>query len=256
MALIGLGLRLPGLRLATALWLTFLALLIAVDFFDLAPIRTVFVVTYPWLVDHRPRQIAVVLASVLAAGGLSVAIGSLTALRQRWAKRPHAWRRLAIACALLAGFFAEGSAVSVSKRLGQAIAEQDVLSADDRAAMTWLRDNAHPGEVLANDGSRDAGIWAPYKASIPILMLRSDKGTAIAAERAPILEHITDLAADPYAHNKTCALNVDYLYVGARPLPADEPLLPDRATLERAPDLQQVFTSGDAAIFRINASCP
>ena len=253
MALISLGLTLRPLRLGAWLWLTFIALLTIVDFVDLAPVRAIFVVTYPWLADHRPRQIAVVSASLLAAGGLTVGLSYLVQLRRRLVGHPNAWRRIAVAAALVLAFFTEGSAVSVYKRVAQTIDEQNVFSADDDAAMVWLRQHAQAGEMLANDGSKDAGIWAPYKATIPILLPRS--GTRDTADRIPIVEHITDLNAVPAARAKRCALHVDYLYVGARPLNWDEPLLPDRASLERATDLEEVFASGDAAIFRITSPC-
>jgi hypothetical protein len=254
LVLIGLGLRLRQLRLAVGLWLAFALLLIAVDFFDLAPIRTLFVLTYPWLVDHRPRQIAVIFASLLTAGGLTVGLAALGRLRPRLAAHPNAWRRVAIACALVGIFFVEGSGVSVYKRIVQAVDEQNAFTDDDRAAMAWLRQHAQPGEMLANDSFRDAGTWAPYKAGVPILLPRS--GTPDEPQRQAILEHLLDLPATPAARETACALHVAFVYRGARPMPFDPPLVPDRATLERTPHLQEVFVSGEAAIFRLTTPCP
>ena len=46
-------------------------------------------------------------------------------------------------------------------------------SADDAAAMAWLNQHAQPGEVLLNDGAADAGIWAPYKTPVSIVLLHT-----------------------------------------------------------------------------------
>jgi hypothetical protein len=241
-------------RLAIALWATILALLLIVDFVNLPPVRTVFITTYPWLVDHRPRQIAVVFASLLAAGGLATCVRYVAAWRPRLVHRPGVWRRVALACVLVAAFLAEGSGVSVYKRLTQTVGELGVYSADDGAAMAWLQRNARAGDVLVNDNASDAGIWAPYKADMPILLPRSGSG-AQTEMRQGILEHVSDLNAAPTARAAACALHVGYVYSGARPLAFDEHQLPERATLELAPGLEEVFSSGDAAVFRIHLPC-
>jgi len=255
MALIGLGaVTMRRGRLAVALWATILALLLIVDFVNLPPVRTLFITTYPWLVDHRPRQIAVVFASLLAAGGLSAGVQYLAAWRPKLAHRPGVWRRVALACGLVAFFLAEGSGVSIYKRLTQTIGELTVYSADDGAAMTWLRQNDRAGDVLVNDNAADAGIWAPYKADVPILLPRSGSGPQTEM-RQGILEHVADLDATPSARAAACALHVGYVYRGARPLAFDEHQLPERAALERAPGLEEVFSSGDATVFRIHLPC-
>ena len=253
--LIALGLSMYSrTRLATGLWLAFVALLVVVQFVDLPIVRTVFVLTFPWLADYRPRQIAVVLASLLAAGGLSIGLSYLSRLRLRLVARPATFRRVAMACGLVLVFFAEGSAVSVYKRVIQAVAEQNVYGADDGAAMAWLKQNVRPGEMVANDQTIDAGIWAPYKAHVPILLPRSAPGT-LRLDREPVLSHVSDLTATPGAMATACALHLAYLYDGAQPTTADERALPDRAALESAPNLEQVFSSGQAAVFRIHLPC-
>lgn len=255
LGLIVLGLTLHArVRQAGVLWATFVALLVLVQFTDLAPVRALFVVTYPWLADYRPRQIAVVFASLLGAGGLSIGLAYLGRLRRRLAARPSTSRRLALACALVLGFFAEGSAVSVYKRVTQAVVDENVYTADDAAAMSWLRQNARPGEILANDNAVDAGIWAPYKTDVPILLPRRASG-ADKSDREPILANAGDLTGAPAARDEVCALHVGYLYYGGPHTSGDERLLPDLAALERAPDLEQVFTSGEATIFRIHLPC-
>src|SRR5204863_7739126 len=99
----------------------------------------------PWLADYRPRQMAVVFASLLAAGGLSLGLSYLARVRLRLVGRPAMFRRVALACGLVFVFFAAGSAVSVYKRMAQAVAEQNGYGADDRAAMTWLKPPVRPG---------------------------------------------------------------------------------------------------------------
>jgi hypothetical protein len=253
--LIVLGLTLDRrARLAAGLWLAFVALLVVVQFVDLPIVRTLFVVTFPWLADYRPRQIAVIFASVLGAGGLSIGLGYLSRLRIRLISRPATFRRLAIACGLMLVFFAEGSAVSVYKRMAQAVAEQNVYGADDGAAMAWLKQHVQPGEMVANDQTVDAGIWAPYKASVPILLPRSAPG-ALRVDRLPVLSHVSDLSVAPAALATACALHLAYVYDGAQPTSADERAFPDRAALEQAPNLEQVFSSGQAAVFRIHLAC-
>jgi hypothetical protein len=241
-------------RLALALWATILALLLIVDFVNLPAVRTLFVTTYPWLVDHRPRQIAVVFASVLAAGGLLACVQFLVAWRPRLKHRPGVWRRVALACALVAAFLAEGSGVSLYKRLTQSVSELGVYSADDGAAMAWLRHNAPAGDMLVNDNAADGGIWAPYKANMPILLPRSGSGPQ-SEVRSRILEHVLDLNAAPSAQAAACALHARYLYRGTPPQTFDEHLLPDRAVLERAPALEKVFSSGEVTVFRILLPC-
>jgi len=252
-ALIAVGVTLyRRVRLVVALWVAFVILLALVQFVDLPPVKTLVVLTFPWLADYRPRQVAVVLASLLGAGGLSVGLAHLGRLRQQLVGRPATFRRLTLTCGLLLAFFAEGSAVSVYKRVTQAVAEQNVYGADDGAAMVWLKNNVQPGEMLANDQTVDAGIWAPYKADVPILLPRSGSDRL---DREPILAHVGDLSGTPSALAAACALHVGYLYYGGQPMSSDERALPDRATLERAPDLEEVFTSGEAAIFRIHLLC-
>jgi hypothetical protein len=120
--------------------------------------------------------------------------------------------------------------------------------------MAWLKQNVRPGEMVANDQTIDAGIWAPYKASVPILLPRSAPG-ALRLDREPVLSHVSDLTATPAAMATACALHLAYVYDGAQPTTADERAFPDRAALERAPNLEQVFSSGQAAVFRIHLPC-
>jgi hypothetical protein len=249
-ALLVVGARNPRLRVAFGPWLVFGGLLFAVSFLDVAPVRTLYVVTFPWLVHHRPPQMVVLFTSLLVGGGLFGLFGRFWALRPRFSAA--AWRRLAIVGGALLLFFAEGSAVSIFKTLNQVIGDQNVYSADDRAAMAWLRQNASSQELVINDAATDAGIWAPYKAGVPILLPRS---APVEEGRGQILSHVTNLEQNQAITERACALHADYVYQGSRSVPDDTPLLPDRATLERAPGLEEVFASGEAAIFRVKLPC-
>jgi len=253
--LLVLGIRAGVNRFVLGLWLTFVTLLFVVDFLDLAPVNQLFVLTFPWLVDHRPRQVAVILASLIEAGGVLFCLNLLRAQRPRFAVRPVAWRRTWVGAALLIGFLVEGSGVTIYKRLAQDIDQQNVFSADDSVAMAWLRAHVQPGQMLVNDQAADAGIWAPYKANVPILLPRSGSGDQFGT-RAAIAEHVDDLGALPNGEQQACRLGLSYLYQGARPTGYDERLLPTLTALERSDDLTPVFRSGEAVVFRIDLPCP
>jgi hypothetical protein len=252
--LLAVGLRQGVPRALVGLWLTFAALLFMVDFLDIPFLNQVYVLTFPWLVDHRPRQVAVVLASLIEAMSLIAGVRLVQAWRPRLAARPQTWRRAVLAGALVVGFVAEGSAVSIYKRLARDVADQTVYSADDGAAMAWLRLHAQPGDMLANNEAVDAGIWAPYKANLPILLPRSVTAELREA-RQPIVDHVLDLTAVPSAEAQACALGVNYLYQGARDAPHTERALPARTELAHAADLREVFRSGQAVVFRIQLPC-
>jgi hypothetical protein len=252
--LLAVGSRGRHMRVVVAAWAMFSGVLFGVSFLDVAPVRWLYVVTFPWLIHHRPPQMVVVFASVLIASGLATVVGWMWSLRPRLAPHPHAWRRLAVLGGIVLAFFAEGSAISIYKTLNEVIFEQNVYSPDDRAAMAWLRQHAQAGEMLVNDQAADAGIWAPYKAGVAILLPRSVSGPAF-AERLPVLTHVLDLSSAPDAQTEACALHVAYVYSGSKPVSGDDHLLPNRTALEHAPDLEEVFSSGQAAVFRLHLAC-
>ncbi|GAC1325879.1 MAG: hypothetical protein NVSMB2_24670 [Chloroflexota bacterium] len=253
--LLGLGLRMPPLRSVAALWLSVAVLLFVVDFVSAPLVTSMFALTYPWLADERPRQLAVVCGSVLAGGGLWQLVGQVAGLRRRWMGRRGLWRRLTIALVLIGLFFAEGSGVSVFKRVSSAVAEQNVVSADDVAAYRWLRANVLPGELVANDGFRDAGIWVPFKAGKPIVVTRI--GSTDTEARHAVVRAVPDLStADPDVRTAACQLHVRYIFRSASPKDWDPPLLPDLQTLRASSELAEVFTRPDTAVFRINTPCP
>ena len=253
-ALLVAGARAPRMRVALAGWAVFAGLYLAVTFLDLPAVRWLFVVTFPWLVQHRPPQLVVLFASLLVGTGLVVSTSWSLSLRARLAAHPNAFRRLAAIGAAVVLFVAEGSAVSIFKTLQAVIVDQNVYLSDDRAAMAWLRQHAQPGEMLVNDRASDAGIWAPYKAGMPVLLPRSAPGP-LQDERAPVLTNVLSLSQSTGSAATACALHADYLYRGSRTVPVDRPLALDRAALEEAADLEQVFASGDATVFRIHLPC-
>jgi hypothetical protein len=252
--LLGIAIRGRQMRVVVAAWVGFGLLLFGVSFLDLPPIRWLYALTFPWLIHHRPPQMLVIFASLLVASGVATSVAWVRSLRLRLAPHPRTWRRLAMVSGILLAFFAEGSAISIYKTLDQVIVEQNAFSSDDRVAMAWLRQHALPGDMVVNDRAADAGIWAPYKTGLAILLPRSAAGPVI-DEREPILVNVLDLKGAPGAQAEACALHVGYLYSGAPPFPMDEHLLPGRAALDRAPDLEEVFASGQTAVFRIHLDC-
>jgi hypothetical protein len=130
----------------------------------------------------------------------------------------------------------------------------NTMSADDVAAMGWLRQHAQPGDVLANDWSGDGGIWAPYKAGVPVVMPRDVPNDGSLAARTVVLQNVTDLQA---VADTACGLHVAYVYRGAVPPTKgwEERHFPPLDTLRAAPDLEEVFTSGQAAVFRTRLGC-
>jgi len=252
--LLAIGLRGRHMRLVATAWLVFSAVLFAVSFFDVEPVRRLYVVTFPWLVRHRPPQMVVLFASLLIASGLAASVGWAWSLRPRLAQHPRAWRRLVVAGGLLLAFFAEGGVISIYKTLDQVIVEQNVYASDDAAAMAWLKQHVQPGELVVNDEAADAGIWTPFKTGAPILLPRSATGLQF-AQRVPILTHLVDLDATPAARSEACALHATYVYSGSKPVPGDDLLLPTRAALNQSPALEAVFSAGEAAVFRLHLNC-
>jgi hypothetical protein len=253
-ALLVIGARQRRMRAALLGWSVSGALLFAVSFLDIEPVRRLYILTFPWLVHHRPPQLVVLFASLLVGSGLFVAVRWFWSLRPRLASHPGTWRRLGMVGAALLLFLAEGSMVTIFKTLDAVVAEQNVYSADDRAAMSWLRANALPGEMVINDAAADAGIWAPYKAGLAVLMPRSASG-GLEAERGPILTNLLRLNASPAVMASACGLRADYVFAGSRRVADDAPALPERSQLEQTPALQEVFASGDTAVFRVNLPC-
>ncbi|MGI9146694.1 MAG: DUF6541 family protein [Chloroflexota bacterium] len=251
--LIAIGMRLAWAGLARWLWLVVVGVLLTFAFVSNPLLERVFVVTYPWLADQRLLQVACVFASLLAAGGLLTTFDGLANLRKRMAlshRRSARW--VSIAAGLLALFLAEGSGVSIYKRL--ALASDSTFTHDDRSVMEWLHQHARPGEILANDSAVDAGIWAPYKAGVPLVLPRSASGED-ADRRQSVLNQIADLESAPEAEAEACHLGVRYVYYGAHLYGYEEHHFPPPAVLARSPGLQEAFHSGNAVVFQTRLAC-
>ena len=79
------------------------------------------------------------------------------------------------------------------------------VTADGRGGDGWLRLHAAGGEVLANDGFAGAGIWAPYKGGVAILMPRSV--SAIRSEQGRLMiDNVDRLGQGPEGAAVVCLL--------------------------------------------------
>jgi len=254
--LIVLGLTRPWAGLTRGLWLVLVGMLLAFAFPNSNPLlERAFEITYPWLADQRLLQVASIFASVLAAGGLITVIEWLAQHRQRNAStHPVAARWLSIAVALVVLFVGEGSGVSIYKSLSQAASVEGSFSSDDRIAMAWLRQQVRPGDTLANDSSVDAGIWAPYKAGVKILLpragLEADPGL-----RQVVRDNIADLSAAPGAQGEACLLRLNYVYYGSRVYADEVHHFPPPSVLSLSQGLEEAFHSGNAVVFKTHLNC-
>jgi hypothetical protein len=201
---------------------------------------------------HYRLFMVVAIAQVLLAGA-----GSVVTLRlvNRWTTRPTAWaRRFGRLTRLLVvtwlGLLTVGMAVFL------AFPARLVLgyTADDAAAMAWLRTNAAPEAVLGNDGYADAGIWAPYTAGLAILLPRttSDSDTRRAEL---VIGNVARLDRTPDAAAEVCARNIAYVYHGAHASEWDARRFPPLTELRASPALEEVFASGEAVVFRVRLPC-
>jgi hypothetical protein len=257
--LLALGLvwavRQPGGRALVATGGVFVGLAVASSFLNGLPIfRQIYAVTYPWGLPFRLLMFATIPITLVAAGGSvwlasawSAAVGRIQGPVIR--RRAQRLGRLLVVTWLLLATAALVSFLSIPRGLLSS------FSNDDAAAMAWLRVNAEPGALLANDTFADAGIWAPYKAGVPILVYRSTSDPATSAERQLVLSSVGRLDQDPEAAAAACTLNVDYVYHGAQNSAWQERQFPTIAQLSASPLLEEVFSSGDAAVFRLRLGC-
>ena len=154
----------------------------------------------------------------------------------------------------MAAFVAEGSGVSIYKSLAQAAASEGSFSSDDRLAMAWIQQEARPGDTLANDSSVDAGIWAPYKAGVKILLPRSALETDPDL-RQVVRDNIADLSAAPGAQVEACQLGLRYVYYGSRVYADEVHHFPPPVVLAVSQGLEEAFRSGNAVVFRTRLTC-
>ena len=205
-----------------------------------AVVRTVYAATYPWSVPYRHLTVAAVPLAVLGGAGCVVLTqiwqGAWSRLRGASQRRARRLGRLLVPAWLIVATWAVTALLAVAAGLMAS------FSADDAAAMGWLRQHAAPGEVMVNDAFADAGIWAPYKAGVGILRYESFSDPATDAERRLIEENVAGLDRNPNAAAAACRLNVRYVYRGAQNSAWQE--------LRASGGLEEVFSSGEAAVFR------
>jgi len=217
----------------------------------LSAVHQVYALTFPWGMGYRLLMIMALAQALLAGAGGVVA---LTWLAGR-ARRPSAGgRRLGRVTRLGVGAWLGLTVWSTVLLLGYPAGKVLGYTADDAAAMAWLRDHAMPGEVMLNDGYADAGIWAPYKAGVPILLPRSASAEDLAQARL-VIDNVDRLDQVPKARAVVCAMNIRYVYRGAKGSGWDARRFPSLDELRRSPALEEVFSSGAGVIFRIRQAC-
>jgi hypothetical protein len=218
------------------------------------PVRAVFSATYPWSLPYRHLTFAVVPLALLAGAGWVVAanqwdgiVGRVRSVAGR-RRAGRVGRIVVIAWLLLAAWGLE-TLLSIER------GGDSSFSADDAAAMAWMRQNVAPGTLVVNDTFADAGIWAPYKAGVPILVYRSVYDPATAGQRRLVLQDVANLDQNPAAAAAACALNARYVYYGAANAAWQERSFPPLEDLEASPALRLVFRQGNAAVFETVLNC-
>jgi hypothetical protein len=129
------------------------------------------------------------------------------------------------------------------------------FTADDGAAMAWMRAHLSASDVVINDTFSDAGIWAPYKAGVRILFYRSADDPATAASRQLVLDNVARLDRVPAAAQAACGLHADYVYYGAANAAWQVRTFPPVDALRASPALQLAFEHGKARVFKVVLNC-
>jgi hypothetical protein len=229
--------------------LAFVVLAIASTFFnDIGLVRTVYAATYPWSLPFRHMTVAAVPLAVLGGGG-AVAVAHIwrrasSRLHGSFGRRAGRLARLLVVTWLVLATWAATAFLAVPRGLLVS------FSPDDATAMAWLRQHASTSDVVANDGFADAGIWLPYKAGLRILEYRGFGNAGSAADRQLIQENVAGLDRNRAAAAAACRLNVRYVYRGAQNSAWQERQFPPLEALRASGGLEEVFSSGEAAVFR------
>jgi hypothetical protein len=229
----------------------FLCIALAFGLLNSVPsVRALYALTFPWGMSYRTLILFAAAQTVLSGAGC-VVLGQ--ALATRWRSLPpgpvrRLLRRTARLLLLTWGLLALWALVFTLSITRVVVGFND----DDAAAMRWLRANAQPGVMVANDSFADAGIWTPYKAGLPIVMPRVLLASDHAAERTLILANVGHLDQVTAA---VCALNVGYVYYGARVSDWDARRFPALEVLRASAALEEVFSQGGAVVFRVRVGC-
>jgi hypothetical protein len=232
----------------------FVVLAVVATFFNAVPlVRTVFAATYPWSLPYRHLTFASIGLAMLGGAGCVLLVRYWSALRARLpGVRPRrlalrTGRLLVITWVILSTFLLT---FFLSIQAGGDVS----FTADDAAAMAWMRTHVQPGEVVVNDTYADAGIWAPYKAGVAILFYRSFADPATVEQRQLVLDNVAQLDL-PNAREAVCQLNARYVFRGAANAAWQERSFPPLAVLEASPALETVFQRGEATVFEIKQNC-
>ncbi|MDQ6671954.1 MAG: hypothetical protein M3069_14640 [Chloroflexota bacterium] len=222
-------------------------------FSDVPLARQVYAVTFPWGMHYRLLMLVTIAQALLAGAGGVVLLQAVN----RRTRQASAWsRRLRRLSRVLAVTWLGLTTVALAVFMANPARKVLGYTADDAAAMDWLRMHASPGEVLLNDGYADAGIWVPYKAGMPIVLPRTlFLPAADIARRKLVSQNVGRLDEVPEAAAAACAEHVGYVYSGAKSSAWDERGFPPLDVLRASPALEEVFSQGSAAIFRTRLGC-
>jgi len=278
--------------LLVALASLFVALVAMFRYLDTPLVRQVFALTLPWGVDGRLLMTVPLLATPLSALGL-VRTGEVIVEASRGATTDKAktdkqtaaeaaadmstadmstrdWstadklsvkighhrgrRRVARMALLLGVAFAPLSVFLVAQKFVLQTNGIVTYTPDDAAAFAWLRAHAQRGDVLMNDGAADAGIWAAYKTGVSIVLPRS-KAVDPRGPESLVRANLSELDTRPEVRQAACRLGIRYVYRGASNSPSEHRHFPSLETLRASAALEELFSSGDAAIFRPRQNC-
>jgi hypothetical protein len=240
---IAASLRMRTGRVLVVIGLLFLGLALAFQA-QLPALQPMYAATFPWGENFRLLLLTSICAGLLSGLGLVELTGWVRRLRHRGA------RRIGVVLAIVS---IQLSAVLLATSFAIVAREYVTATADDDRAFGWLHDHVKPGDIIANDGRADAGIWAPYKTGATILSPRVLR-VAEPEMRATVAAEVGHLDDDPGARSAACELGVRYVFAGAITATNETRAFPSAAELRQSTALNEVFTSGDAAVFELQ--CP
>jgi hypothetical protein len=229
----------------------FFGLALAFSFVHHALLRWVFALVFPWGQEFRLMFVVAVALVLVEGAGIRAVSGWVSSLPRRW----RTWPSAAVGVVLAAVLVLSGSAMTNVVSAAAAPVITYAAGTDDAAVMHWLRQNGSAGEVLVNDTFADAGIWAPYKAGIAVLMPR---GVDLDREKDGqlILADLADLASVPAAAAAACRMHIRYVFKGASGTRWEKRQIAPVAELRHSPGMTELFSSGQAAILGIRLPCP
>jgi hypothetical protein len=214
----------------------------------------VFSATYPWSLPYRHLTFASTLLALLAGGGAALGIGWWNRLLTR-VRGVAAHRRLNRVGRLLGITWLVLATWALTNFLSFEAGGDVSFTSDDAAAMAWMRQNVSSDAVVVNDTFADAGIWAPYKAGVRILVYRGIDDPATSEQRALVVANVAHLEKEPAPRAVACTFNAGYVYRGAANAAWQVRSFPPLEELRSASALDEVFALGQAAVFRIVLPC-